>query len=120
MTKEQRNIKRKLPVLVHAKETGNVSKTCRYYGISRQIFYKWKRVYSRFDKQALINSEPFLENLSLWTSYEIEKKIIYLRKNYHLCPKRISRFLDRNISSSSVYSVLKGNGMSLLLMFFPL
>ena len=34
---------RKLRVPEHAKETGNVSKTCRYFGISRETYYCWKR-----------------------------------------------------------------------------
>ncbi len=34
MTQAQRDIRRKLRVLRHAEQTGNVSKTCRYFGIS--------------------------------------------------------------------------------------
>ena len=38
--------KRRLAMLRHAEEiTGNVALTCRYYGISRQAFYKWRRRY---------------------------------------------------------------------------
>jgi transposase-like protein len=41
-----RMAKRRLAILRHAEEiTGNVSLTCRYYGISRQCFYIWKRRY---------------------------------------------------------------------------
>jgi transposase-like protein len=36
----------RLAVIRHAQEvTGNVSKTCRYYGITRQAYYKWLRRY---------------------------------------------------------------------------
>jgi transposase-like protein len=36
--------KRRLAILRHAEEiTGNVSLTCRYYGISGQCFYTWRR-----------------------------------------------------------------------------
>jgi transposase-like protein len=36
----------RLAVLRHAEEvTGNVSLTCRYYGITRQTFYVWQRRY---------------------------------------------------------------------------
>ena len=45
MTKAQRDIKRKLRVLNYAKEIKNVSRTCRYFGVSRETFYKWKRAY---------------------------------------------------------------------------
>jgi transposase-like protein len=38
----------RLAVLRHAKEvSGNVSKTCRYYGITWQGFYKWQRRYAQ-------------------------------------------------------------------------
>ena len=41
-----RSAARRLAILRHAEEvTGNVAKTCRYYGVSRQLFYVWKRRY---------------------------------------------------------------------------
>ena len=41
-----RTAARRLAILQHAEEvTSNVAKTCRYYGISRQQFYTWKRRY---------------------------------------------------------------------------
>ena len=48
MTEQQllRMAKRRLAILRHAEEiTGNVALTCRYYGISRQCFYTWRRRY---------------------------------------------------------------------------
>jgi transposase-like protein len=39
-------VRRRLAILRHAEEvTGNVSMTCRYYGISRQVYYTWLRRY---------------------------------------------------------------------------
>ena len=36
----------RLAIIRHAQElTGNVAKTCRYYGISRQVYSKWLRRY---------------------------------------------------------------------------
>ncbi|KPC60779.1 helix-turn-helix domain-containing protein [Streptomyces chattanoogensis] len=41
---QDRQAPRRPAVLRHAEEvTGNVSLTCRYYGISRNCFYKWQR-----------------------------------------------------------------------------
>jgi hypothetical protein len=37
--KEKRDIKRKLNVINYAKKVGNVKKTCRYYGISKAVFF---------------------------------------------------------------------------------
>ena len=39
-----REVQRRLAIFSHAEEvTGNVAMTCRYYGITRQTFYTWKR-----------------------------------------------------------------------------
>ncbi|WP_425347734.1 helix-turn-helix domain-containing protein [Spartinivicinus poritis] len=55
--KDEQEVKRKLKVLAYAQETGNVSKTCRYWGISRDTFYRWKREYEKHGEKALINSK---------------------------------------------------------------
>jgi ACT domain-containing protein len=39
--KEKRDIKRKLNLINHAKEIGNVKKACWYFGISRSTYYVW-------------------------------------------------------------------------------
>lgn len=40
----ERGTTHKLVVLRHVEEvSGNVAATCRYYGISRQCYYKWCR-----------------------------------------------------------------------------
>ena len=118
MTQAERDINRKLRILDYAKGNSNVAKTCRHFGISREIFYRWKRAYESFGEEALINSKPCPQNIKLRTPKEIEEKVIYLRKTYHLGPARITWFLKRYhgiaISSSGVYWVLKRNGMSRL------
>src|SRR6478672_2475718 len=41
-----REVRRRLAIIQHAEEvTGNVSMTCRYYGISRTVYYRWLRRY---------------------------------------------------------------------------
>jgi len=118
MTKAQRDIKRKLRVLNYAKDIGNVSKTCRYFGISRETFYLWKRAYEQCGEKALINSKPCPENPKLRTPPQIEQKILHLRRKYHLGQLRISWYLKRYhgiiISSGGVYGVLKRNGLNRL------
>ena len=41
MNEEQRLVQKRMRVLEHAKKTGNVRKTCRYFGIARSSFYRW-------------------------------------------------------------------------------
>lgn len=45
MNNDQREIRRKLRILDHADRIGDVSKTCRYFGIGRASFYRWRHAY---------------------------------------------------------------------------
>lgn len=42
MTQADRDIQRKLKILKHAEVTGHVGLTCRYFGLGRASFYRWK------------------------------------------------------------------------------
>ena len=55
MTKEDRDIKRKLKVLRHAEKTGHVARTCRYFGVGRSSFYRWKAAYEQSGEAGLVN-----------------------------------------------------------------
>lgn len=109
---QQRKIRHRLAVLRHAEEvTGNVAATCRYYGITRQTFYKWLRRYEEHGDDGLRDrsSAPFHSPNE--TSVEIVGKIVYLRQHYHFGPDKISMYLKRyhdvGISPSGVWRVLK-------------
>ena len=114
MTEQQlaRMAKRRLAILRHAEEiTGNVALTCRYYGISRQIFYTWKR---RFDAHGLdgLRDRSHRPHVSPGTTRtEVVGKIIYLRQHYHFGPAKIAMYLARyhdiSISQSGVWRILK-------------
>ena len=82
-TKAQREIAHKLKVFAHAEQNGNVVLTCRYFGISRNTFYRWKKNYKSKGEIGLVNSKPCPQNLKLRTPAVIEDKIIYLRQHYH-------------------------------------
>jgi transposase len=95
MTKAQRDIRRKLRILAYAERISNVSKACRYFGISRETFYVWHRAYTRHGEKGLINKKPCPENPKLRTPAKIEEKILHLRRIYHLGPLRICWYLER-------------------------
>jgi transposase InsO family protein len=115
---EQRDVSRKLRVLTHAQESGNVSRTCRYFGVSRETFYQWKKAYERDGERALINSKPCPQNPKLRTPAHIEEKILHLRRTYHLGQLRIAWYLQRyhdiKVSSGAVYNVLVRHGLNRL------
>lgn len=116
---QQRKIRHRLAVLRHAEEvTGNVSATCRYYGISRQCFYKWLRRYEELGEEGLRDGSSKPLHSPNETPTEIVGKIVYLRRYYHFGPSKISMYLQRYhdvaISSSGVWRILKRLDMNRL------
>jgi transposase InsO family protein len=107
-----RRAKRRLAILRHAEEiTGNVALTCRYYGISRQCFYTWKRRWDAHGLDGLRDRSHRPQVSPNATRTEVVGKIIYLRQHYHFGPARIAMYLKRyhevQISPSGVWRILK-------------
>ena len=84
------DIRRKTKVLEDAKQSENVSHTCRRYGISRDTFYRWKRQYENGGTEALVNSKPCPEKPKIRVPKVVEDKILYLRREFGLGQQRIS------------------------------
>jgi transposase len=107
-----KNAARRLAIIRHAREvTGNVALTCRYYGISRQVFYVWYRRYEAEGPAGLRDRSTRPAHCPHETPAEVVEKIIYLRQNYHFGPAKISMYLKRyhdiEISNSGVWRILK-------------
>jgi transposase InsO family protein len=114
-----RMAERRLAILRHAEEvTGSAAKTCRYYGISRTLFYRWKRRYEEEGFDGLRPRSRRPKTSPTATPTEVVGKVIYLRSNYHFGPQKISMYLARyhdiSISASGVWRILKRLDMSRL------
>ncbi len=118
MNQKERDIQRKLRILKHAEETGHAAKTCRYFGVARASFYRWKALYKKNGEAGLINKKPIPKNPTNRTPPEVVEKVLHLRQTYHLGPIRIvwylARYHDIKISDAGVYRILKRNGASRL------
>ena len=79
----------------HALESGNVAKTCRYFGIPRSSFYRWRNVYLEHGEEGLRSNKPIAKSHPNQTPDEIVEKILYLRRKYHLGPVRIMWYMAR-------------------------
>jgi hypothetical protein len=116
--KELSDISRKLRILEHAKQSSNIAKTCRYFGICRDTFYRWRKDYQQKGEAGLINSKPCPENPSVRLSKQIEEKVLYLRKTYHFGQQRIAWYLMRyhniKVSPGGVRGVLLRHGINRL------
>jgi len=107
-----RNQKWRLGIICHAKEvTNNVAKTCRYYGISRQVFYRWYERYEKEGPEGLRDRSRRPLNSPRATKIEIVAKIVYLRENYHFGPWKIQMYLQRyhaiEMSKTGIWRILK-------------
>ncbi len=114
-----RNAARRLAILRHAREvTGNVSRTCRYYGITRQAYYSWLRRYEELGLEGLRDRSRRPHVSPNATGTEVVGKIVYLRRSYHFGPHKIAMYLKRyhdvQISPSGIWRILKRLDMSRL------
>jgi transposase len=116
---QERHVRHRLAMIRHADEvTGNVAQTCRYYGISRQAFYKWQRRYEEEGPDGLRDRSSRPHSSPNATKADVVSRIIYLRRSYHFGPHKIAMYLKRYhdiaISPSGVWCILKRLDMNRL------
>lgn len=86
----QRQAKHRLAVIRHAREiSGNVSATCRYYGISRNCYYQWLRRHEDEGLDGLQDRSSAPQHMPTATTAKVVEKILWLRQNYHFGPDKI-------------------------------
>lgn len=116
MTKDKRNVQRKLRILRYGEEFGHVAKACHYFGIGRASFYRWRKDYAEHGETGLINAPPIPKRHANRTSPEREEKVLYLRRIYHLGPMRIVWYLGRyhgiRMPEATVSRILRRNGLN--------
>jgi transposase len=118
MTNDQRDIRRKLRILEHGDASGDVSRTCRYFGIGRASFYRWRHAYRTRGEARLANRRSVPHNHPNKTPVAVAEKVLHLRRKYHLGPMRIVWYLERyhgiRISDAGVYRILCRHGLNRL------
>lgn len=109
---------RKLRILDQAAASGDVSKTCRYFGIGRASFYRSRHALADHDEAGLANKSSVPHKHPNRTPKAVTEKALHLRRDYHLGPIRIVWYLERyhglKISDAGVYRILKRNGVNRL------
>ncbi|MBT2271791.1 helix-turn-helix domain-containing protein [Rhodococcus enclensis] len=77
-------------MLRHVEEvSGSVAATCRYYGISRQCYYVWRRRFDEEGVEGLNDRSSVPHHQPTKTDPEVIEKILWLRQQYHFGPQRI-------------------------------
>lgn len=115
----ERRANRRLTILRHAEEvSGSVAATCRYYGISRNCFYRWKRRYDAEGFEGLKDRSSQPHNSPNATQADVVGKIIHVRQSYHFGPAKIAMYLERyhgvTMSSSGIWRIRKRLDMNRL------
>jgi transposase InsO family protein len=115
----ERRAKHKLAVLNHVEEvSGCVAATCRYYGISRNCYYKWLRRYEEEGFEGLKDRSSAPHRSPKATRADVVEKVLWLRQRYHFGPAKIAMYLHRyhqvTISPSGVWRILHRAGVNRL------
>jgi len=105
--------KQRLKWMDYHRQCGNASKTCRYFGISRQCFYEWYRRYDPNNLYTLENkSTTPIRKRQREITPEQEMRVVQLRKKY-ICYSKIKlakiylREYDELISSWKIQKVIE-------------
>jgi transposase len=114
-----RGAARRLAIIRHAQEvTGNITATCRYFGITRQAYYMWLRPFEEHGVEDLRERSRRPHVSPNATRAEVVGKIVYLRRHYHFGPCKIAMYLKRyhavRVSPSGIWWILKRLEMSRL------
>jgi transposase len=72
-----------------------VARTCRYFGVSRKTFYKWKQRRTQHGDAGLADRSHAPRQSPRATRPEVVSKILYLRQRYHFGPGKIADYLRR-------------------------
>ena len=108
----------KFIVLDYAKHA-DITKACGEFKVPRSSFYCWKKRYDEESYSGLYPKKPTQKSHPRMTPPAVVEKILNIRKEYQLGPLRIKYYLDRyhgiDISESTIYRVLRENGVNHLL-----
>ena len=94
---QARKVKARLRMLQHAKRlSGNVSQTCRFFGVSRALYYIWKRRYEKNGLAGLRDQPRRPHNIRYRIPPEIVSLILRIREERRYGAVRVSLYLQRH------------------------
>lgn len=108
---EKKTINEKYLILMHGIRNKNVADTCRKFGISRTIYYKW---YGRFQKYGIEGLNDIIKekrkNSNKIPKYLENEILKIIKKDPTLGPRSISYIMKENgycIGETGIYNVMK-------------
>lgn len=110
MTRDEIIYHRRVRVLEHAAETGNVSLTCRTFGISRKSFYEWRDLAEAYGLAALMPKARRRPQLPNATPTHVIHELLALAVAEPTlgCRQLADRLVDRGyvVSKTTVQKIL--------------
>ena len=97
----------------------SISYVCIAFGISRETWYKWKRLYDVYGVDGLKNQSRKPHNIkNVKVTEELEKLVLELRLNNRFGPMRIRFRLKRkygvSLGTKTIYNLLKRHKLNVL------
>ncbi len=115
VTRDQIIYQRRVRVLEHAAETGNVALTCRTFGISRTRFYEWRSIAERYGLEALMPKARRRPQLPNATPTHVLHELLALAVAQPTlgCRQLADRLADRGftVSKTTVQKLLVDHGL---------
>jgi len=115
VTRDQIIYQRRVRVLEHAAETGNVALTCRTFGISRTRFYEWQSIAERYGLEALMPKARRRPQLPNATPTHVLHELLALAVAQPTlgCRQLGDRLADRGftVSKTTVQKLLVDHGL---------
>jgi len=112
-----RGAKHRLEIMEYCQRVGNVSLTCRHYGIARSYFYKWSSRYNPHNLSSLedLSRRPKRVRQATY-NYDLIKLVRKLRTDYPIySSKKLSVILRRDFnlsySASTIGRIIKKFGL---------
>jgi transposase InsO family protein len=101
--------KARLRMLQHAQRlSGNVSQTCRFFGVSRALFYIWKQRYEKHGVAGLRDKSRRPHKIRFRIAPEIVSLILRIREERRYGAVRVSLYLQRHYHAyASPTTILK-------------
>jgi transposase InsO family protein len=94
---QERKAKARLRMLQHAQRiSGNVSQTCRFFGVSRALFYIWKERYEKRGVAGLRDLPRRPHKIRFRIPPEIVSLILRIREERRYGAVRVSLYLQRH------------------------
>lgn len=115
MTRDEIIYQRRVRVLEHAGETGNVALTCRTFGISRKTFYEWQMLARDYGLEALMPKRRRPPQLPNATPTHVLHELLSLAVAEPTlgCRQLSDRLADRGytVSKTTVQKLLVNHGL---------